>query len=318
MRFWTTIGLLLVLSIVGLTYEIAAGRVLAPFFGTSLITWTAVIASVLAGFSLGNALGGLAAEGDRRAAFLRIRRALVATSVLMALSPAVLAFLHAAGARGTGGMLVTVLAAFFPASVLVSFPTPFLAKLAVEARPGREGSSLGIVLAAGSLGAIFGAIFAGFAALPLLGSAATFSACGAASLLCVPFLKDRGDPEGPCPPPAPGTSGFSAGTRPDLPSRYRRLRATGSAPQITACPAVRLLAECLRAAAAILPARPAAEHVRHRSLSRGGRGRGGHPGQAASGAEQSSGKAQQTAANGRKTGQMALKAARPAPFRVQP
>lgn len=50
MRFWTTIGLILVLSAVGLTYEIAAGRVLAPFFGTSLVTWTAVIATVLAGF----------------------------------------------------------------------------------------------------------------------------------------------------------------------------------------------------------------------------------------------------------------------------
>ncbi|WP_138464401.1 fused MFS/spermidine synthase [Poseidonocella sp. HB161398] len=194
MRFWTTIGLLLVLSVVGLTYEIAAGRVLAPFFGTSLITWTAVIAAVLAGFSLGNALGGLAAEGERRTAFGRMRRALVATSVLMALSPAILALLHAAGARGTGGMMVTVAAAFFPASVLVSFPSPFLAKLAVEARPGREGSSLGIVLAAGSLGAIFGAILAGFAALPFLGSAATFAACGAASLLCVPFLREGGRP----------------------------------------------------------------------------------------------------------------------------
>ena len=35
MRFRTTISLILVLSVVGLTYEIAAGRVLAPFFGTS-------------------------------------------------------------------------------------------------------------------------------------------------------------------------------------------------------------------------------------------------------------------------------------------
>ena len=33
MRFWETVGLILVLSAVGLTYEIAAGRVLAPFFG---------------------------------------------------------------------------------------------------------------------------------------------------------------------------------------------------------------------------------------------------------------------------------------------
>ena len=189
MRFWTSIGLILVLSAVGLTYEIAAGRVLAPFFGTSLVTWTAVIATVLAGFSLGSALGGLVAERPRRAALAAVRRALIATAVLAALSPTVLGLVYASGARGTGGMLLAVVVAFLPASVLVSLPSPLLAKLAVEARPGREGSSLGLVLAAGSSGAIVGAIGAGFVALPLAGSAATFSACGAAALLCVPFLR---------------------------------------------------------------------------------------------------------------------------------
>ena len=75
MRFWTTIGLILVLSAVGLTYEIAAGRVLASFFGTSLVTWTAVIATVLAGFSLGSALGGLVAERERRVAVSNVHGA---------------------------------------------------------------------------------------------------------------------------------------------------------------------------------------------------------------------------------------------------
>lgn len=177
---------------------------LAPFFGTSLVTWTAVIATVLAGFSLGSALGGLVAERDRRAAARSVRAALVATALLMALSPMVLGLLYASGARGTGGMLLTVVVAFFPASVLVSLPSPLLARMAVEARPGREGSSLGLVLAAGSLGAIFGAILAGFVALPLVGSAVTFAACGAAALACVPFV--RGGPPG----------GDGAGTAADL------------------------------------------------------------------------------------------------------
>lgn len=190
MRFWTTITLILVSSAVGLTYEIAAGRVMAPFFGTSLLTWTAVIAVVLAGFSLGNALGGLAAEGDRRGAIAKARKALAGTAALMAISPAVLAILHGSGARGTAGMLFTVVVAFFPASTLISFPSPLLAKLAIEARPGREASSLGFVLAAGSVGAIVGAILAGFVTLPLIGSAATFAVSGAAALLCIPFVRD--------------------------------------------------------------------------------------------------------------------------------
>ncbi|NNU80892.1 fused MFS/spermidine synthase [Halovulum dunhuangense] len=194
MRFWTAIGLILVLSAVGLTYEIAAGRVLAPFFGTSLLTWTAVIATVLAGFSLGNALGGFLAEQERGRALRGIRAVLVATAILVALSPLVLGLVYALGARGTGGMLVSVVLAFFPASVLISAPSPLLAKLAVEARPGREGSSLGLVLAAGSLGAILGAVLAGFVALPLAGSLATFAGCATATLLCLPFLrKGAGD-----------------------------------------------------------------------------------------------------------------------------
>ncbi len=172
-----------------LTYEIAAGRVLAPFFGTSLLTWTTVIATVLGGFSLGSALGGIIAERPRAIALKNVRSALVATAVLMAVSPTLLGLFHSWGARGTDGMMISVFFVFFPASVCVTLPSPLLAKLAIEARPGREGSSLGFVLAAGSVGAIFGAILAGFVTLPLIGSTATFAACGAVALLCLPFVR---------------------------------------------------------------------------------------------------------------------------------
>ncbi len=195
-RFAVTITLILVLSAVGLTYEIAAGRVLAPFFGTSLVTWTTVIATVLGGFSLGSALGGIIAERPRAVALRNVRSALVATAVLMAVSPTLLSLFHSWGARGTDGMMISVFFVFFPASVCVTLPSPLLAKLAIEARPGREGSSLGFVLAAGSVGAIFGAILAGFVTLPLIGSTATFAACGAVALLCLPFVRG-GEPGNP-------------------------------------------------------------------------------------------------------------------------
>ncbi|MCM2563640.1 fused MFS/spermidine synthase [Lutimaribacter sp. EGI FJ00015] len=191
-RFSVAIALVLVLSAAGLTYEIAAGRVLAPFFGASLLTWTTVIATVLGGFSLGSALGGIVAERPRAVALRNVRSALVATAVLMAVSPALLGVLYAWGARGTHGMMISVFLVFFPASVFVTLPSPLLAKLAIEARPGREGSSLGFVLAAGSIGAIFGAILAGFVTLPLIGSTATFVACGAVALLCLPFVRSGG------------------------------------------------------------------------------------------------------------------------------
>ena len=96
---------ILVLSVVGLTYEIAAGRVLAPFSARRWSPGRRVIATVLAGFSLGSALGGLVAERDRRRPpRARVRAALVATALLMALSPdGAGPALYASGARGHRG-----------------------------------------------------------------------------------------------------------------------------------------------------------------------------------------------------------------------
>ncbi|MGL4554247.1 MAG: fused MFS/spermidine synthase, partial [Gemmataceae bacterium] len=41
-----------------LVLQLVAGRLLAPFIGVALETWTAIIGVFLAGISLGNAAGG--------------------------------------------------------------------------------------------------------------------------------------------------------------------------------------------------------------------------------------------------------------------
>src|ERR1041385_4568961 len=51
-----------VASCCSLILEIVAGRILAPFIGVSLYTWTSIIGVVLAGISLGNFLGGRIAD----------------------------------------------------------------------------------------------------------------------------------------------------------------------------------------------------------------------------------------------------------------
>src|SRR5512134_125372 len=42
--------------------ELVAGRIMAPFVGVSLYTWTSIIGVVLAGISIGAYLGGLLAD----------------------------------------------------------------------------------------------------------------------------------------------------------------------------------------------------------------------------------------------------------------
>ena len=42
-----------------LVIELIAGRIMAPYIGVSLYTWTSVIGVVLAGMSVGNFTGGV-------------------------------------------------------------------------------------------------------------------------------------------------------------------------------------------------------------------------------------------------------------------
>src|SRR5512136_935561 len=45
-----------------LVIEIVAGRIMAPYVGVSLYTWTSIIGVVLAGISIGAYLGGILAD----------------------------------------------------------------------------------------------------------------------------------------------------------------------------------------------------------------------------------------------------------------
>src|SRR5579884_1847915 len=51
-----------VASFCSLVIELIAGRIMAPYIGVSLYTWTSIIGVVLAGISLGNHVGGRIAD----------------------------------------------------------------------------------------------------------------------------------------------------------------------------------------------------------------------------------------------------------------
>src|SRR5512133_3801812 len=64
-RIWLAYLIVFVSSTCTMVIELVAGRIMAPYIGVSLYTWTSIIGIVLAGISLGNYLGGVVA--DRRA-----------------------------------------------------------------------------------------------------------------------------------------------------------------------------------------------------------------------------------------------------------
>ncbi len=70
-------------SAVGLILEIVAARLIAPYVGMSVYTWTAIIATVLAGMSAGHWIGGRLSElRPEGLAWISVIFALAAANVL--------------------------------------------------------------------------------------------------------------------------------------------------------------------------------------------------------------------------------------------
>src|SRR2546421_5195807 len=65
---WVSLLIVFMASACTLVLELVAGRILAPFIGVSLYTWTSIIGVCLAGISAGNFIGGVLADtyGSRR------------------------------------------------------------------------------------------------------------------------------------------------------------------------------------------------------------------------------------------------------------
>src|SRR5919205_587942 len=59
---WVACAIVFIASFCTLVIELIAGRIMAPYIGVSLYTWTSIIGVVLAGISLGNYVGGRVAD----------------------------------------------------------------------------------------------------------------------------------------------------------------------------------------------------------------------------------------------------------------
>ena len=176
-RLWVLVAIQATVAAASLVVEIVAGRMLAPYVGMSLYTWTSVIAVVLAGFSAGHWVGGRWAEWPAPRALMANGWAMMAA----ALTTAGAVFLL----RVTAGPVITVLddpvtaivvltfLVFFLPSFFAGIPAPILSKIAVDRNPDQAGRALGAMFASGAWGAILGSLAAGFVFISWLGSVGT-------------------------------------------------------------------------------------------------------------------------------------------------
>ena len=104
-----------------LVVEIVAARLIAPFVGVSLYSWTSIIGVIFAGLSLGNWVGGAWADrggADRAAGWTLVAAGFAAFAILLIL-PVMATPLQAAQFSLAATSLVLAAALFFlPAALL--------------------------------------------------------------------------------------------------------------------------------------------------------------------------------------------------------
>jgi spermidine synthase len=159
--------------------EIAAARLLAPYFGASTIIWANTIATVLVALSVGYAVGGRLA--DRRADLTGLCAVVVSAAVLLAIVPFVSdPFLREAvkalGALSVGGFLGSLAAVLVLVAVpvlLLGMVAPYANRLAVD-RVSDTGTVTGRLYAISTAGSLAGTFLAALLLIPLIGTHRTF------------------------------------------------------------------------------------------------------------------------------------------------
>jgi spermidine synthase len=187
--------------------EMAASRLLGPYFGDSILVWANLIGLILIYLSLGAYLGGRWADRRPRAETLLTITALSALWVglipLVAapvLRLAQTAFGRSGAALATfdaiqiGGSFVSVLVLLAPPIILLGTVSPFAIRLLTR-RAHRAGSNAGRVYALSTVGSIVGTFAPVLITIPLLGTARTFYLfsilLSVASLIGLLFVRSR-------------------------------------------------------------------------------------------------------------------------------
>ncbi len=150
-----------------LVLQLAAGRLLSPFIGSSLETWTAVIAAFLAGIAVGNAFGGRAADRKATAGTLSVWLLVGGLSaVWMVLLPILLnsSSLHTLLPLGPRIPALAFLLCF-PAGFALSVLTPLAIRIGVPDAAG-TGRVAGVIFALSTLGCLVGNYLTGFVLIP--------------------------------------------------------------------------------------------------------------------------------------------------------
>jgi spermidine synthase len=179
-----------------LATEIAASRLLAPYFGSSTIVWANLIGIVLAALALGYLLGGKVA--DRRPEPRLLGLIVLAAALWVAMTPFVARpFLDAtvrnlddASAGAVIGSFFAVLLLFAPAVVLLGMVAPFAIRLGIT-DVATAGAVAGRFYALSTAGSLLGTFLPALILIPLIGTQRTLLGTAVVLALSATLLLGR-------------------------------------------------------------------------------------------------------------------------------
>jgi spermidine synthase len=179
-----------------LATEIAASRLLAPYFGSSTVVWANLIGLVLAALALGYWLGGRLADRRPRPRLLGL--IVLAAAVYVAAIPFVTGPILDVAARGLDrvaagaviGSFFGTLFIFVPPVLLLGMVSPFAIRLALE-DVGSAGAVAGRLYALSTFGSLLGTFLPALVTIPLLGTQRTFLGSAAVLALSASLLLGR-------------------------------------------------------------------------------------------------------------------------------
>lgn len=161
--------------------ELGASRLLAPYFSSSQVIWTIIIATIMIAMSIGNVLGGRWADKDPDPG--RLYRRLTIAGIWIAVIPFAGRYLIPGISILVAALTITgflAWASFLTCLVLFAFPlvllgtvTPSLTKYAVD-NLNDNGRTVGTFIALNTIGSIIGTFLPTFVTIPAAGTAATF------------------------------------------------------------------------------------------------------------------------------------------------
>jgi len=160
-----------VIGLVIMSMEMVGGRLLTPFFGSSIFTWASIISMVLLSLSLGYFIGGNLAEKKNSYTYLGkliFLASMIILTIPLYFSPLYKWIYELVPNIQIGGFLGALSTLFVPLLLLGIF-SPYAVKLALQDSD-KSGEVSGKLYAISTLGSIIGTLGTTFLLIPTLGS----------------------------------------------------------------------------------------------------------------------------------------------------